>query len=78
MTPATEEKAARILAEGRLTILFVSTDHIVARCRGSAGDVYRLGSDPGGWWCSCPAGIHGRPCSHISSLKLVTVLRRPT
>ena len=70
-------KAARYLAEARLTVLRVDGDSVEAECRG-AGEVYRLGHDParpGGWWCSCPAP---RSCCHLAALHLVAVRRRPT
>jgi len=76
MTPATEQKAAAILAGGRLTVVEVTAGDVQAVCLGSAGQVYRLGLDAGGWGCSCAAR---RECSHLRALKLVTVwnLRRP-
>jgi hypothetical protein len=50
----TAAKAARYLAEGRLTVLAVDGDQVSAVCRG-AGEIYRLDHEPGrGWHCSCP------------------------
>ena len=78
MTLVTEEKAARILASGRLKVISAGGDRITATCFGDTADsVYEVGQDPGGWHCACPAR---RECSHIRALKLVTVfnLQRPT
>ncbi len=63
------DKGRRYLLEGRLLVDHVDADTIRATCRG-AGDVYRLGYDRGGWWCSCPART---TCSHLTALQLVTV-----
>jgi hypothetical protein len=64
-------KAARYLAEARLTVTAVSGDHVSAWCRGS-GEVYRLGHEPGrGWWCSCP--VRTDRCAHLIALQSVTV-----
>jgi uncharacterized Zn finger protein len=69
-----EQKARRLLAEGRLLIERVYRDNglIVATCRGDSGAVYDLGYDPakGEWRCTCQA--KGR-CSHVAALQLVTV-----
>jgi hypothetical protein len=67
-----ETKAARLLGDGRLTVLRVNGDRIAAECLGDTG-TYRLGHDParpGGWWCSCPAR---RWCAHLDALARVTV-----
>lgn len=67
-------KAARLLAEGKLTVLRVDRDHVHAECTGDHG-VYRLGHNPkrpGGWWCDCPAR---RECAHLVALRLVAVRR---
>jgi hypothetical protein len=77
MTSATAQKAAAILAEGRLTVTEVGERVVKAVCRGSAGQVYELGLNAGGWCCSCPAGVFGRPCSHLDALKRVTIVNRP-
>lgn len=71
MTPATEEKAARMLSGGHLKIHTASTDYISAVCFSSTSQVaYEVSRDPGGWHCTCPAR---QECSHIRALKLVTV-----
>lgn len=70
---STEAKAARYLAEGRLTITAVTGDYVTAICRGD-GEFYHLGHTPGwGWRCSCPA--RRDRCSHLIALRSVTVRR---
>jgi uncharacterized Zn finger protein len=64
-------KGRRYAVEGRLVILRVSDDEIVARCRGD-GALYDLGWDPGRrWHCSCPARTDR--CAHLTALRLVTI-----
>jgi uncharacterized Zn finger protein len=72
-----EQKAHKILAEGRLTVERVDATTVVARCRGfSDGEVYALGFDPRAneWRCTCPASrdFHRR-CSHLLALQLVVL-----
>jgi len=62
-----ERKGRRYVLEGRLRVLWMDDREIRAECRGG-GEVYRLGSSPAGWWCSCPAV--GR-CAHLTALLLV-------
>ncbi len=66
------EKGRRYVLEARLLVDHVDGHTIRATCRGG-GEIYRLGYDRGGWWCSCPART---TCSHLTALMLVTV--RPT
>jgi SWIM zinc finger len=64
------QKATRYLAEGRLTVTRVDSEHVEARCRGS-GAVYRVSWNASeGWTCSCEA--RGR-CAHLLALQSVTV-----
>lgn len=77
-----EQKAHKILAEGRLQVERIDHDRgvIVASCRGlSDGNVYALGyrADRDKWGCTCEASrdFH-RVCSHLVALQLVTV--KPT
>jgi hypothetical protein len=66
-----QAKAARYLAEARLTVTEVDGDHVSAACRGD-GEVYRLGHRPGrGWYCSCAARTD--QCAHLTALRLVVV-----
>lgn len=63
-------KSHRYLREGRLTVVEVDDDRIVARCRGD-GVEYRLGWNAGErWWCDCPA--RRDRCCHLVALRLVT------
>jgi hypothetical protein len=75
MNPATEQKAGRILAGGRLKVTSAVGDCITATCFGDTA-AYEVGLDVSGWYCSCPAR---RECSHVRALRLVVVwnLRRP-
>jgi hypothetical protein len=64
-------KAARYLAEGRVTVTRVDGDLADAVVRGDSGE-HHVSHDPAGWHYSCPA--YGR-CSHVEALRLVTVSR---
>jgi hypothetical protein len=65
------EKAARLLVQGRLTVLHVSDAEIVAACKGDSGPVYRVTYSGGAWACDCPAlGAW----SHGKAAALVTVV----
>lgn len=72
MAETVEEKALRLIREGRLTIQRVDRDEgwVVAHCRGDTGG-YALGWDPivGQFRCTCPE-MKGQ-CSHLYALKLV-------
>jgi uncharacterized Zn finger protein len=65
-----EEKARRLLAEGRLTVRAIADDMIEASVRGDSALVYRTRWDRGGWTCSCDARSR---CSHVQALMLVTL-----
>jgi uncharacterized Zn finger protein len=64
------EKAARYLAEGRLTVHHADGQTVRASCRGQRE--YGLGFDGGSWACSCPAR---RECAHLVALRLVAVAK---
>lgn len=66
---STDEKALRLLREGRLTILRLDEHFIYAQCKGDH-ETYRLTYADGHWNCSCPARAD---CSHMRALWLVTV-----
>lgn len=67
-------KGMRYLREGRLTVVQVHSDTIVATCRGD-GIVHDLGHDHRRrWWCTCEARTD--QCSHLAALRLVTIRRR--
>jgi uncharacterized Zn finger protein len=70
-----DAKAARYLAEGRLTVTRVGGGAIDAICRGTTL-AWEVGYRRGGWFCTCPAAGFGSRCSHLAALQLVTV--RPT
>jgi uncharacterized Zn finger protein len=62
-------KGRRLLGEGRLRVLSITTRELQAECWGDSAELYTVGYRPGGWYCSCPA--FGR-CSHMTALMLVT------
>ena len=64
-----QTKGRRYLIEGRLSVRLVSHSQVVASCRGT-GEVWTVGYQRGGWYCTCPA--KGR-CSHLEALQLVVV-----
>lgn len=68
-----DTKAARYLAEGRLVVTRVDGNLVTATCRGD-GQIYVLGRDQRGWYCTCPA--LGR-CSHLLALGRVVALTAP-
>lgn len=75
-----EEKAARYLVEGRVTVTQIDDERrlIVAEVRGT-DTTYYTGFDPrrDNWACTCEANAKfNRRCSHIAALQLIT--RRPT
>ena len=65
-------KGRRLLTEGRLRVLHVTSSGVVAaECRGDSGEIYSLGFVPWRkrWHCTCPArGV----CAHLVALQLVT------
>lgn len=60
------DKATRYLIEGRLILVTVDPDRVVATCRGE-GVLYRLGFAGGRWWCDCPA--RSENCCHVLAAK---------
>lgn len=46
-TETLDQKAKRLLTEGRLTVLVVNPEAVVARCKGDSGTEYMLGWDKG-------------------------------
>lgn len=79
MAETKADKAARIIAERRLSIEVAGDPArpglILATCRGEA-EVYTLGYRPDGqrWGCTCEASASfHRTCSHLMALQMVTV-----
>ncbi len=71
-----QQKGLRMLLEGRLRVVKVDGDLIVATCKGDSGGLYHLGHEPGArkpWRCTCPAV---GPCSHLHSLWAVVSVAR--
>jgi hypothetical protein len=67
-----QDKAVRLLAEGRLRVVLVDAERIEARVRGSDAE-HSVGYQRGGWWCDCEAHRFGRRCSYLAALQLVTM-----
>lgn len=81
MPETIEQKAHRLLTEGRLVVERVSgSGLVIATCRGmSAGETYKLGYDPTQkeWRCTCEASAKfHRRCSHLVALQLVVTQER--
>lgn len=73
MAETIEEKAERLLVDGRIRVVRVDAEPgslVVARAEGDTG-TWDLGYDPKAheWRCNCPARV--RPCSHLMALQLV-------
>ncbi len=71
-----DEKAKSILADGRLEVHTVHRDHVHALVHGNNGTYSVTYGPRDGWACGCPAGQHGRRCSHLVAVELVTTARR--
>lgn len=63
-------KARRYIGEGRLHVLLVHRDRIMAECKGD-GAIWHPCFVRGAWHCDCPHG-GARNCSHLAALRLVT------
>jgi len=69
-----QDKSRRLLVAGRLRVVKVDGELIIAECRGDSGAIYHLGHEPGArkpWRCTCPAV---GPCSHLYALWAVTAV----
>ncbi|MCK6480237.1 MAG: hypothetical protein L6R43_08820 [Planctomycetes bacterium] len=64
------EKARRLLAEGRVTVLRATPEGLRARVRGDSGEYDSSAFRNGIGWCSCPAQ-KSAPCSHLLALGLL-------
>ncbi len=64
-------RARRLVSSGRVTVLCVEADRIVADVRGDSGVVRRVLFLRGrGWSCACPARS---TCAHIRAVQLLVV-----
>lgn len=70
---ATWEKSNRLLVEGRLRVVRVDGNLIVAECLGDSGMVYDVTYVGARWHCSCPARVD---CSHLRALQRVVKVER--
>ena len=66
-----ESKAKRYLGEGRIVLIRVSDDRVLARVRGD-GSVWLVIYESGRWSCPCPARTD--MCSHLRAVRLVTAV----
>ena len=62
-----EEKAARLVVEGRVVIHRKTADAVLASVRGDTGNRLVAWDGPHGWACMCPAK---GTCSHIRAVSL--------
>jgi hypothetical protein len=69
------EKAVRLLADGRVTVVWVDHERIEAHVRGTDAE-HVVTYQRGGWRCSCDAARFNQRCSHLAATQLVC--RRPT
>jgi uncharacterized Zn finger protein len=78
MAETKQQKAERMLREGRITVTKVGNGRapIVALAKGDSGEMYQLGYDAtlDRWGCTCPASkTFHRECAHLVALKRVVV-----
>ncbi len=71
-----DEKAKAVLADGRVEVRAVHRDYVHALVHGNNGTYSVTYGPRDGWVCGCPAGRHGRRCSHLVAVELVTTARR--
>ncbi len=69
-----QEKALRLIRDGRLIVTLVDGERIEAHVRGTDAE-HVVTYQRGGWRCSCEAARFNQRCSHLASVQLVT--RRP-
>ncbi len=62
------EKAARLLADGRVHVVYAARHQVRALVEGSTGR-YQVRYETGAWSCSCD---NPRRCSHWTAVDLVT------
>jgi hypothetical protein len=67
-----DEKARRLLGEGRVTVVRAEFDEIDATVTGDSGKAYVVVHRPGGWRCRCVATVDR--CSHVVAVGLVTAV----
>ena len=70
MRETVDEKARRYLAEGRITVVYLTGSRLRAEAHGSRRDtVERKGEGRSPWVCSCRAY---KRCAHLAAVELVT------
>lgn len=68
-----DEKAARLLVDGRVIVLTVAGRYVMAQVQGDHG-TYAVVHDAGHWLCSCENP--GATCSHVKATMRVTAPAR--
>jgi hypothetical protein len=69
-----EEKAVRLIAEGRVHVQWTESQRIAAAgVVDGETDTYQVSFSPAGRVCTCEAGQHHRTCSHALALELVVM-----
>lgn len=74
MSVFVDQKAGRLLAEGRVRLERVAGDLVVATVEGDTG-TYAVECAQASWRCNCPARSE---CSHLLAVQLVVVPRYAT
>lgn len=75
----TDEKAIRLVRDGKVTITWRSDELIAGVPIAAAGTVegdhstYKVSYSPAGRVCGCLAAMNGRDCSHGLSLELAVL-----
>lgn len=72
---AIEEKAIRLIMEGRVTVTW-SGDGAGQGLVDGDTDTYQVSYSPAGKVCTCPAGFNHRACSHAIALELEVERRK--
>lgn len=66
-----EEKAVRLVLEGRVTVTWINDDYSAASGTvDGETDTYRVSFSPAGRVCTCQAARHHKDCSHGVALEL--------
>jgi hypothetical protein len=69
-----QEKALRLISDGRLVVTLVDGERVEARVCGTDRE-HIVTYERGGWRCSCEAARFNQRCSHLAAAQLVC--RRP-
>jgi hypothetical protein len=70
-----QQKALRLLLEGRVRVRLVHRGRVRVEVRGDTGQIYNVMFTNGGWHCSCPMLAPG--CSHMRAAWTVIASEEP-